>query len=447
MPVVPEFYAIRSRSDRRQTDLEVTEMSSENHEWMPGADPPGIRPHSVAKHRVIDAYLRRYVEVLTSDVRIPEFYLTLVDGFSGGGVYCDATSGVRRPGSPLIMLEAMKDAADTAQEKRSKEFNLAVEYFFIEKLPNAFEYLGDTLRQSDFADMIDDRVTLLNGEFTANLPAIVDRIESRGRGRRAIFLLDQCGYKDVPLPEIRNILSRLDNAEIILTFATDSLIDYLSTNETTQRILERVGLEISSEEVMTLKALRDWRRAIQLLLHDEIHRKSGARYYTPFFIRSKDAHRDFWLIHLSGAARARDVMVAEHWRQNTSFAHYGRSGLQMLGYDPDEDFTLTKQQALPGFYFDDSARASSHECLLEQLPERLFDSKDGIQFDQFFAAITNETPVTSEIIKDVLEDLAREGIVKVQGQKGEKRQGRIQRGSDIIIPSKQKRLFMPGDDL
>lgn len=61
-------------------------MARDNHQWIPGAEPPEIRPHSQAKHRVIDAYLRRYVEVLTGDVRIPEFYLTLVDGFSGGGI-------------------------------------------------------------------------------------------------------------------------------------------------------------------------------------------------------------------------------------------------------------------------------------------------------------------------------------------------------------------------
>lgn len=421
-------------------------MASENHEWTPGEEPPEIRPHSLAKHRVIDAYLRRYVEVLTSNLRIPEFYLTLVDGFSGGGVYRDSVSGERRPGSPLIMLDAMRDAADTAQEKRSKEFNLAVEYFFIEKSAKSFAYLEGTLQQSEFSDSVGDTVTLLNGEFTQNLPQILKRIETRGRGGRAIFLLDQCGYKNVPLPDIRRILSRLENAEIILTFATDSLIDYLSTNEKTQRILERVGLRISADEVRTLKSMMDWRRAIQLLLHEEIHRNSGARFYTPFFIRSKDAHRDFWLIHLSGVARARDVMVAEHWRQNTSFAHYGRSGLHMLGYDPDEDFTITGQHAIPGFYFDDTAHASSHDCLLAELPERLFEAKDGVQFKDFFASITNETPVTSEIIKDVLEDLAREGVIDVQGQKGERRQGRVQHGSDIIIPSKQKRLFLPGDD-
>ena len=123
------------------------------------------------------------------------------------------------------------------------------------------------------------------------------------------------------------------NAEVILTFATDSLIDYLSENEQTQHILENVGISLPSKTIVTAKESRDWRRTIQFALHREIPEKTGAKFYTPFFIRSADAHRDFWLIHLSGHYRARDVMVGLHWKESTSFAHYGRSGLHMLGYD------------------------------------------------------------------------------------------------------------------
>ncbi len=35
--------------------------------------------------------------------------------------------------------------------------------------------------------------------------------------------------------------------------------------------------------------------------------------YAPFIIRSKEAHRDYWLIHLSQHSRARDMMVGLHW--------------------------------------------------------------------------------------------------------------------------------------
>ncbi|MFT4555540.1 MAG: hypothetical protein ACI92S_000872 [Planctomycetaceae bacterium] len=225
------------------------------------------------------------------------------------------------------------------------------------------------------------------------------------------------------------------------------MINYLSESEVTQKILGRIGLELTADQITIRKQMREWRQAIQLLLHGEIQQKSGAKFYTPFFIRSPDEHRDFWLIHLSGQSKARDVMVTQHWAERTSFAHYGGSGLHMLGYDPEKDSNVTRQEMLPGFFFDDTALASSQDCLLEQLPERLFQYKDGISFRDFFAGITNETPATSEIIKDVLEDLTLKGWIKVDSEKGVHRKKRIQHQSDIILPAKHRQLYLPGADI
>src|SRR5205807_10591228 len=111
--------------------------------------------------------------------------------------------------------------------------------------------------------------------------------------------------------------------------------------------------------------------------HEQVYSNSGAKYYTPFFIRSKDAHRDYWLIHLSNHSRARDVMVSLHWLENTSFAHFGRPGLLMLGYDQDEDIKITGQPVFPEFRFDEFALASTHDSLMDELPERLFRFSDG----------------------------------------------------------------------
>src|SRR5438552_4194135 len=108
-------------------------MTSDCHSWSIGKDPPLIRPHSLAKHRVLKSYLERYVAVLTSNPRSEQLRLTLIDGFAGGGIYLDSRSKEERPGSPLIMLEAMQSAAVAAQQARSKDFHLDVEYFFIEK--------------------------------------------------------------------------------------------------------------------------------------------------------------------------------------------------------------------------------------------------------------------------------------------------------------------------
>lgn len=417
-------------------------MSHEHHDWKLGSDPPLIRPHSQAKHRVLRAYLERYVSVLTARIQQDSFRLTLIDGFAGGGRYLDSRTKEERPGSPLIMLEAMEQAAENAQKIRTKPFNLDVQYIFIEKDREALDYLQHVLAESKFAPLIGDRVQLIHGEFTAQVPEIAKFVKKRGRAGRAIFALDQFGYSAVPLPTIRDILATLDNAEVILTFATDSLIDYLSETETTQRILEKVGISLPATKIGTAKEDREWRRTIQFALHREIPEKTEAKFYTPFFIRSTDAHRDFWLIHLSGHFRARDVMVGLHWQESTSFAHYGRSGLRMLGYDQEHDANWTQQRMLPGFFFDDTALASSQDELLEQLPERIFPYGDGIQFTELFSNLTNDCPVTAEIMKGVLSDLAKQGVIQVKDKTGAKsRRVGIRHDSDIIIPSRQMRLF------
>src|SRR5438105_2391047 len=66
--------------DRPRLSLEVGKMADDHHKWQIGSELPLIRPHSLAKHRVIEQYLIRYVDVLTANPRMPEFCLTLVDG-------------------------------------------------------------------------------------------------------------------------------------------------------------------------------------------------------------------------------------------------------------------------------------------------------------------------------------------------------------------------------
>ncbi|MCA9100414.1 MAG: three-Cys-motif partner protein TcmP [Planctomycetales bacterium] len=419
-------------------------MSDEHHTWKIGSEPPIIRPHSLAKHRVLRAYLERYVATLTKNPRQDVFRLTLVDGFAGGGKYTDSRSGDERPGSPIIMLEAMERAAEIAQQTRSKPFNLDVNYIYIEKNPEALEHLRAVLNASKYAGLLGNQIRLLDGEFVALAPNIIKLVKGRGRAGRVIFVLDQCGYTDVPFPTLRSILHTLPNAEVILTFATDFLIDYLSEHAQTQRTAEKVGLSMPPSLIRTAKEARNWRRIIQFSLHEQIPHQTGAKFYTPFFIRSADSHRDFWLIHLSGHYRARDVMVGLHWEQSTDFAHYGRSGLNMLGYDERRDVNLTSQKMLPGFYFDDTAFASSHDALLDQLPEKLYDLSDGMPFGELFSALTNECPVTAEIMKNVLGDLSKEGIVEVRDKTATTtRRVGVQHDTDIIIPSRQKRLFLP----
>lgn len=419
-------------------------MSHENHTWKLGKAPPIVRPHSLAKHRVLARYLAKYVATLTGNPKQDILRLTLVDGFAGGGLYRDQKTGEERPGSPLIMLNAMKEAEAIARSVRSKPFKLDARFFFVERNDNARDFLAQTIAASEFSPLIGNSTNILAGDVIDNVANIIADIKARGRAGRTIFFLDQFGWIAVPFPEIRRILTELPNAEVILTFATDSLIDYLGNDEQTQRNLERVGLSLPSATIATAKQQSDWRRTIQFALHREIHVKSGAKKYTPFFIRSEDAHRDYWLIHLSGHRKARDVMVGLHWDMSTSFAHYGGAGFGMLGYEQERDSSLTGQPFLPGFFFDQTARELTTDALREQFPERVSSFKQGIAFEELLDRFSNDTPADSSIMGEVLCELAESGEIVVKDVSGSiVRRRKTVKSGDIIVPSRQRRLFLP----
>lgn len=275
----------------------------------------------------------------------------------------------------------------------------------------------------------------------------MEHIERRGRRPRAIFLLDQYGYSKVPFATLRHILTRLPNAEILLTFATDWLVDYMSGKGGVSPVrLQELGLIDMADQFETLVSARKhrdsrWRRLVQSVLHQDLVQQSGARYFTPFFIVSPRAHREYWFVHLSRHSRARDEMTRLHWELKNRFAHYGRHGLGMLGYDPREDVLLSGQEVLD---FSDSSSEGLIARLAEEIPPRLFGGpEEGVCFAEFFDLICNETPATSGQIREVLARLSREQeILVVDAESGHRRAPDVQiKGSDRLKLPPQLNLF------
>ncbi len=416
-------------------------MKKQKYDWSVGGQLPKIERHSIAKHEVLQSYLEKYVEVLTGDPRREQLKINLIDGFAGGGEYENAITGDIHRGSPYVMLGAMQVAKVKAQSIRRKPFCLDARYIFVERKQRTCDYLNWSLSRSEFRDQ-KGSVTVVKGTFENKLPDIFTEIENRGKARRSIFVLDQYGYKDVPMNLLRRIFSPLPNAEVILTFATDWLIDYVGENEVSQKILANVGLESLIGDVVRSKKEqpREWRKVVQNLLHHEIATKSGAKYYTPFFIKSPAAHRSYWLVHLSGHAKARDVMTSLHWTKQNHFVHHGGAGLNMLGFDPGCEYG---RQSTFDFCFDNVAEDMTQSALLEQLPSRIGRFDNGIEFQQFFAMTTNETPATSEMLSKALSTLSKDGEVEIRSKHGKLRQaGSIIRPSDVICPPSQTLLFV-----
>lgn len=422
-------------------------MSKKEYIWKAGQPPPELNVHSLAKHEVLRAYLSRYLEVLTVNRNMDYFRLTLVDGFSGGGLYLHELTRQEINGSPLIFLEATQNTVQEINARRAKPFTFDAHYFFVEKNRQTLEYLNRLLSDRGYGALVKDgRITLLQGMFAEHAGKIISFIRQKGRAGRTIFLLDQYGYRDVPFPLLAQIFSALPSAEVILTFAVDAFSDFLTNSDECRLILSRLGLEdrFDLDRIASTKGASDRRFFIQTTLAPSFHAESGALFYTPFFVTSRESNRDYWLVHFSMHARARDEMVKLHWEHENhfQFRHNGGPGLNMLGYDPRKDRGVTGQEGFIDFDFDENARERSIKSLRTDLPEFLIRHADGISFQQLLESTCNTTPASSEHYLYVLGELLVGKDLIVTSKDGRRRtKGETIQKDDVIKVSRQTSLF------
>jgi len=417
------------------------------YQWALGERPPPIQQHSVAKHEILRAYLVAYIQTLISSPRQEEFRLTLIDGFAGGGIYRHASTAQEILGSPFVMLEAVKEAEFLVNRDRQKKVRLHLDYFFIESDRGAVEVLRHELRSRGYGGQLDQTIFVFQSKFQNKANEIVEFVKKKSqRASRALFLLDQYGYSDVPAPLINNLLQTLAGGEVILTFAVDSFLNFAGDNPINKRLLDQMGVPdlFRSRTIDDIKkSEKDWRLFIQGCLYKDLVNACGARFYTPFFIRSSKGHGDYWLLHLSQRHRARDVMTRIHWEKNNHFIHYGGAGLemfQMLGYVSERDRNYTGQMELElGFCFDELAKQASVARLSEQIPHLIYPDPDGMSFGELFASTCNSSPASAQIYREAVGNLIQMKELEVIGQDGTERRSAARiHDSDQLLPPKQR---------
>ena len=224
------------------------------------------------------------------------------------------------------------------------------------------------------------------------------------RAGRAIFLLDQTGYSQVGLKLVSSIFENLPTAEVILTFASDVMINFLGNNPSFIKSTSR--LNFTPEQIKDLSSLKDevgGRALVQRALLDNIHRETRAKFYTPFFIRPKKSRRALWFLHLSGHPTARDVMINIHWKLSNIFVHYGRGDFNMLGWDSLID--------LPQFDFSKDDEKVMHDQLLESMPDELraLVSEQPVTVDAIHHEFANQTAARFSDIDEIIVRLVKEG--------------------------------------
>ncbi|WP_454845593.1 three-Cys-motif partner protein TcmP [Ralstonia thomasii] len=247
-----------------------------HYTWVWGSPPPLLKRHSEVKHALLRNYLVDYFLTLVSLPQQDKIQLTIVDGFCGGGLYLNE-DGQEVPGSPLVILEAIREAeilVNVRQERR-KPILIDVELICIDASEQSLDYLERLLRERGYgAALAIGKVSIVKGEFADHCGAAIQRCHDRSpRSGRALFVLDQYGYSDVPMHCLRDIFAKLKHAEVILTFYIDALIKYL--NERNLAAFEKatgISASVRASEIDEIKQSPRWRVHLQSSLYRDLER-------------------------------------------------------------------------------------------------------------------------------------------------------------------------------
>jgi len=414
-----------------------------NFTWRAGSILPKIEEHSDRKLQVIERYLEVYFDTVAANPRQDRLNITLVDAFCGGGLYDACQGGDPRPGSPLVLLEGVRRAEAKLNLGRIKPIRIDADFLFSDARADHLEHLRSTIQSSEFSDFLGSSIHLKVGKFIDLLPDYIRHIRARQTAGRSIFILDQFGYSDVPMRSMQQLFASLKKVEVLLTFSIDALLNYLGDNPSVESTIAQFGIDTGF-----LSKWQDWkldaalgRSTAQRTIMESIASQSGAKFFTPFMLRSPSDHRWMMLAHLSQNQAARDKMLGVHWELQNSFKHMGRGSLYQLGFDQR---CIESSASL--FNFVEGDRATMITELENELPRRVFDLIRGgeLAVQSLLEIIGNQTAATNSDLFLVLGALSADREIEIRKLNGGmKRPGTAIAASDTLLLPVQPKFFLP----
>lgn len=424
----PPFPALFLNSARRGGG----DVVKKRYEWADGAK---LEEHSKRKHKILREYVFDYLSVRCKLPQQERFRLAIVDGFAGGGRYQCGT-----PGSPLIFIEELQRAVEAVNTHRAVQGLGAIEIecllIFNDASRDAVQLLKTHIAPMQAAitqtcPELHLRIEYFNEFFEAAYPKIKTLLK-QARYRSVIFNLDQCGDSHVQRDTLIDIMHSYPAAEIFYTFMISSLLAFLQKNQPEQlkKRLAHLGLtNVSADALNGLMSKNDWLGTAEKIVFDAF--RLCAPYVSPFSINNPGGWR-YWLIHFANVYRARQV-YNNILHDNASLqAHFGRSGLNMLSYDPRHDEGML-------YLFDDNGRTSAKKQLFEDIPRLLAESGDAMPVIDFYESIYNATPAHAEDVHTAIIENPDLEVLTPAG--GERRKANTISVNDFIRVKTQASFF------
>jgi len=179
-------------------------------------------PHTDAKHRILEEYLKAWFPILSRYHQRVIF----IDGFAGPGVYEKGEMG-----SPTIALQClMNHSLDLC--KRGTEFV----FLFIESDAKRAAILKEIISKTFPEIPKNVKIHIEHGDFETTMKALLDSIEGTQKNLAPTFaFIDPFGYGHLPLYLIKRILA-FERCEVFINFPYDSVNRFIETTDTREKL-------------------------------------------------------------------------------------------------------------------------------------------------------------------------------------------------------------------
>jgi three-Cys-motif partner protein len=364
------------------------------YDWRNG---PKLDSHTARKHKVVREYFAEYLRVRCGLPQQEKFRVAVVDGFAGGGRYLDGS-----PGSPIIFIEELIRASNELNIDRANAGMKPIELECLLVLNDAKRDVVAVLQKTvaaatvgikDIAPKLTLHIEFRCQKFEQLYPEI-EQLLGAVKVKNIIVNLDQCGTRHIELVTLKRIMRLSGSVEIFYTFMIDSLLAYLRKTDPLGLVKQLGSYGVDPSQLSNLDGLMSaetWLGRAEMLVYNAF--KDVALFHSPFSINNPEGWR-YWLVHFAKNYRARQV-YNQVLHENASYqAHFGRSGLNMMAYNPDEEGRA--------YFFDAEGRSNALQQLYDDVPSWISSSGDAVLVEDFYQSAYNDTPAHAHDINNAI---------------------------------------------
>ncbi len=256
-------------------------------------------PHTIAKHRILQAYLEAWAPILLQSHMGRIVY---IDGFAGSGEY---TNGYE--GSPIIALKTIVNHAFFPK------FTGDITMLFIEIKPERAEHL-EALIKTKFSNLPNKiHWEVKTGDFGTNLKTSLDGLHKEKKRLAPTFcFVDPFGWKDIDVDLLSEFM--LENkAELFITFMV-GFIDRFSGDERNHKSMSKIYGKEQIDEINKQKTQEQKEETTLKLfiknIKDTINKKGKTDriYDLSFAAISRNNRLIYYLVYLTSHLKGLKVM-------------------------------------------------------------------------------------------------------------------------------------------